>query len=130
MPNFTALVSLLAVLLYVFFGTRVSAARRAFGVKLPAITGHPDFERIQRVHQNTLEWLPIFLVPLWLCAIYLSDLGAAALGLVWIVGRAMYFAGYARAVEARFPGFAIQGLACVLLLIGAFVGIVMRMTGH
>jgi glutathione S-transferase len=75
---------------------------------------------------NTLEWMPTFLVPLWLCAVYLSDITAAVLGLVWIVGRVMYFTGYRSAVEKRLPGFFIQATACFLLLIGAAVGIVMH----
>jgi len=126
MPSYTALVTLLAILFYGFLGTRVAAARGKFGVKLPAMTGNPDFERIVRVHLNTLEWMPTFLVPLWLCAIYLSDIGAAVLGLVWIVGRALYFVGYREATEKRLPGFLIQAIACILLLIGALVGIVMH----
>jgi glutathione S-transferase len=129
MPNYTALVTLLAIALYFFIATRVAAARVAFGVKLPATSGHPDFERVFRVHQNMLEWMPTFLVPLWLCAIYLSDAGAATVGLVWIAGRAAYFLGYRAAVAKRLPGFFIQVSACFLLFIGAAVGIVMRLAG-
>lgn len=126
MPHYTAIVTLLAVAFYFFLGTRVAAARRKFGVELPATTGNPDFERVFRVHANTLEWLPIFLVSLWLCAIYLSDIGAAVLGLVWIVARALYFTGYSKAVENRLPGFFLQVSACILLFIGAAVGIAMH----
>src|SRR5262245_36332114 len=104
MPRYTAIVTLLVVFFYFFIATRVSAARGKFGVKLPAISGHPDFERVFRVHMNTLEWMPIFLPLLWLCAIYFSDLVAAVLGLVWIVGRVLYFVGYSEAVEKRLPG--------------------------
>ena len=78
---------------------------------------------------NTLEWMPTFLVPLWLCATYLSDVFAAVLGVIWIVGRAVYFAGYSRAVEKRLPGFFIQSTACLLLFIGAAAGVVMRLSG-
>jgi protein-S-isoprenylcysteine O-methyltransferase Ste14 len=60
---------------------------------------------------------------LWLCAIYLNDAAAAALGLVWIGGRAVYFAGYSQAVEKRAPGFLIQSIACLLLFVGAAVGV-------
>ena len=126
MPRYTAIVTLLSVLFYFFLATRVAAARGKFNVKLPAISGHPDFERIYRVHTNTLEWMPIFLPLLWLCAIYSSDIIAAVLGLVWIAGRAVYFTGYSEAVERRLPGFFIQSAACVLLLIGAAVGIAMH----
>ena len=129
MPNYTALVTLLAIALYFFVATRVAAARVKFGVKLPATTGNLDFERIFRVHMNMLEWMPSFLVPLWLCAIYLSDVGAAVLGLVWIAGRAWYFVGYRAAVEKRLSGFFVQASACFLLFVGAVVGIVMRLAG-
>src|SRR5262249_52924509 len=108
MPYYSAIVTLLAVAFYFFLATRVAAAHSKFGVKLPATTGNPDFERISRAHTNTLEWMPTFLVPLWLCATYLSDTAATVLGLVWIVGRALYFAGYSNAVEKRLPGFFIQ----------------------
>jgi glutathione S-transferase len=95
-------------------------------VHLPATTGHPEFERVFRVHVNTLEWMPTFLAPLWLCATYLSDVTAAALGLVWIVGRILYYAGYRKEVEKRLPGFIIQSTARVLLFVGATAGIVLR----
>jgi len=129
MPQYTAIVTLLAVALYFFLATRVAAARGRFGVKHPATTGNPDFERIFRVHMNTLEWMPTFLVPLWLCALYLSDVGAAALGLVWIAGRVLYFLGYSSAVEKRLRGFFIQTAACLLLFIGAAVGVAMHLAG-
>src|SRR5262245_52259601 len=123
MFHLTALVTCLAVAFFFFTTTQVSRARAAFGIKAPATTGHPDFERVFRVQQNTLEWMPIFLPSLWLCALYLSDLAAAVLGLVWIAGRALYLTGYTQAVEKRVPGFFIQSMACLLLLIGAIVGI-------
>jgi len=129
MPRYTALVTLLAIAFYLFLGTRVAAAHGKFDVKLPAMTGHPDFERVARAHINTLEWMPIFLVSLWLCAIYLSDIAAAALGLVWIVGRVLYFVGYSQAVEKRLPGFAIQALVCMALFIGALAGVIMHWSG-
>ena len=89
------------------------------------MAGNLDFERIFRAHVNTLEWMPTFLVPLWICALYFSDRTAAAVGLLWIVGRLIYFYGYSRAVEKRLPGFFIQAFACVLLFVGAVAGIVL-----
>ena len=118
MPYYTAVVTLLAVAFYFFLATRVAVARGRFDVKLPATTGNPEFERVFRVHMNTLERMPTFLAPLWLCAVYLNDKAAAALGLVWIAGRVLYFRGYSRAVEKRLPGFFIQSTACILLFIG------------
>src|SRR5215472_8217400 len=115
MPKYTAAVALLAIALYFFFATRVAAAHGKFGVKLPAMSGNPDFERVYRIHVNTLEWMPTFMVSLWLCAITFSDPAAAAVGLVWIAGRVWYFLGYRKAVEGRLPGFFVQSSACILL---------------
>jgi glutathione S-transferase len=129
MPNYTAAVTLLALGHYFFLATRVAASRGRLGVPLPATTGNPEFERIFRIQMNTLEWLPIFLGSLWLCAIYLSDIGAAALGIVWIAGRIVYANGYRAAVEKRLPGFAIQAIASILLFIGAAIGIGLRIAG-
>ena len=70
--------------------------------------------------------MPTFLVPLWICAAYFSDRGAAAVGLVWIAGRILYFMGYSKAVEKRLPGFFVQSIACLLLMIGAIAGIAMH----
>jgi glutathione S-transferase len=126
MPHYTAFVTLLVVLFYFFIATRVPVARRKFNVRLPAVTGHPDFERVFRVHQNTLEWMPIFVPSLWLCALYLNDLAAAGLGLVWIVGRYLYYVGYAQQTEKRIPGFFIQATACLLLVVGALAGMVIH----
>ena len=126
MYHFTALVTLLAILVYFYSSILVSRARGKFGVKLPAISGNPDFERVFRAQMNTLEWLPIFLPALWLFAVYLGDVVAAAIGLVWVVGRILYVLGYAQAVAKRSLGFAIQALAAIALWVGAFGAIVWR----
>jgi glutathione S-transferase len=126
MPHYTALVTLLALLLYLYTGWMVAVARSKFGVKAPATTGNTDFERVFRVQMNTLEWMPIFLPALWLFAIYISDWVAALLGLVWIGGRIAYIIGYLAAAEKRHRAFAVQGLASFVLLIGALIGIVLR----
>ncbi len=76
---------------------------------------------------NTLEWLPIFLPSLWLFAIYISDGLAAALGLVWIVGRVLYMTGYSQAANKRSLGFGIQGIAVIVLWLGALGAIVWRL---
>jgi uncharacterized membrane protein YecN with MAPEG domain len=114
-----AIVSLVALLLYVFMSVRVGQARARFGVPAPAITGHEDFERVFRVQANTLEWLPIFLASLWLFALYWDDRVAAGLGAVWIVGRFLYMTGYSKAAPSRSTGFLIQLFATAVLLFGA-----------
>jgi glutathione S-transferase len=127
MFHFTALVTCLAVLVYFLISFRVGQARGIYGVKAPATTGHPDFERIFRVQMNTLEWMPIFLPALWLFAIYVSDAIAATLGVVWIIGRILYMTGYAQAANKRGAGFGIQASAAIALWLGATIGIIWRL---
>ena len=127
MYHFTALVTCLAIALYFFTSIRVAKARAKFGIKAPAITGNDDFERVFRVQMNTLEWLPIFLPSLWLFAIYISDPAAAAIGLLWIAGRALYMTGYSQAANKRGRGFGIQALATGILWLGALGAIVWRL---
>jgi glutathione S-transferase len=124
MPHYTALATLLAVLFYALLSVPVSQARKNAGIKPPSMVGDPAFERAVRIQMNTLEWMPIFLPALWLAAVYVSDSGAAALGIIWIAGRALYARDYAQAAEKRGRGFAIQGAAAALLWAAALVGIV------
>jgi glutathione S-transferase len=127
MYHFTALVTCLAILFYFFTSIRVSKARAAFGIKVPAISGNADFERVFRVQMNTLEWMPIFLPSLWLFAIYIGDAGAAVLGAVWIAGRILYMIGYSEAAAKRGRGFGIQAAAAIILWLGALGAIAWRL---
>jgi len=127
MYYFTATVTCLTLLFYFFTIMKVGKARATFGVKAPATTGNPEFERVFRVQANTLEWLPMFLPVLWLFAIYISDPIAAALGLVWIIGRILYLTGYSQAPEKRGLGFGVQALATFALLLGSLGAIIWRL---
>ena len=75
---------------------------------------------------NTLEHLPVFLPLLWLAMLYFSWLPWAvpALGVVWIIGRALYMDGYMKDPEKRGLGFGVSALAEILLLLLALIGIV------
>ena len=117
--SLVAIVSLAALLVFVWMGLRVAGARKASGIDAPQMTGDPVLERHIRVQANTLEWLPIFLVSLWLFAIYWNDLVAAGLGVVWILGRVLYALGYVADPKKRELGFMIQALASAVLLFGA-----------
>ncbi|MDZ4375587.1 MAG: MAPEG family protein [Phenylobacterium sp.] len=116
---YVSIVTLLALLTYFWMGLQVGRARAKSGVAAPAMTGDPVLERTIRAHYNTLEWLPLFLVPMWLFAIYWSDLVAGLLGLVWIIGRILYQRGYVADPGKRELGFMIQALAVAVLLFGA-----------
>jgi len=122
--RWTALVTILALLVYLFMGIQVARARGKSGIDAPAMTGDPLLERANRVHINTLEWLPLFLAGLWLFAIYWNELVAAGLGVVWIIGRLLYSAGYMADPAKRSMGYLIQALAGLILLFGALGRIV------
>jgi glutathione S-transferase len=120
--NLVVIVTVLALLLYLWTGVRVAAARGKFGVAAPAVTGHPEFERAYRVQMNTLEWLPLFLAGLWLFAFYWGGRAAAALGVLWILARLYYALAYVKDPARRGPGFGLQALATLILLLGALIG--------
>jgi glutathione S-transferase len=127
MYHLTALITCLAMAVYFSTCFLVSRARSAYGIKAPAVTGNPDFERAFRVQMNTLEWMPMFLPSLWLFAVYVSDPFAAAIGLAWIAGRILYIVSYSKAADKRGPGFGIQGFATVALWLGATGAILWRL---
>jgi len=122
-----AIVTLLALLEYVVIFVLVGRARARYGIKAPATTGNEIFERYFRVQQNTLEQLVIFLPALWIFGWSLSYAVAAALGLVFIAGRAVYLRGYVAAPEKRSLGFLLTSLANLALLLGGLVGAVLRL---
>ena len=120
-----ALVTGLLLLQYFVFMMLVGAARAKSGVQAPAVTGDPVFERTLRVQQNTLEQLLIVLPSLWIFATYFGETIAAGLGLVFFVGRVVYYRGYVAEPGKRGMGFGIGFLATIVLLIGSIAGSVM-----
>ena len=62
------IVTILAILQFYWFGIEVGNMRAKHQCKAPAITGAPEFERMFRVQQNTMEQLLMFLPALWLFA--------------------------------------------------------------
>lgn len=120
----TSLVTLAAIVLFFFMGLRVAKARGTYNIPAPATAGDPIFERYFRVQMNTLEWLAMFLPALWLAAVWQSDLTAAGLGLVWIMGRIIYMIAYVADPKTRSIGFVIQMLATLSLVVLALFRIV------
>ena len=120
----TGLATLAALLVYFISGLKVGMARGKYGVKAPAVTGHPDFERAFRAQQNTLEWLPLFLPALWLFAITWSDAWAAGIGRLWTLARYGYMVAYMADAAKREPYFIAQFLLFAVLWVGALAGIV------
>ena len=114
---------LLALLEYIVMAALVGRARAKHGVRAPAMTGHPAFERANRVHVNTLENLIIFVPAVWIFATYLSPLYAAILGGLFVVARALYAVGYLKAAEKRSVGAGITGIVNTILVAGGLIGV-------
>ncbi len=112
----------LALLQFFVFGGLVGRARVKFDIAAPAVTGDPIFERYHRVHYNTMEQLIIFVPAMWLFGEYVSSQVAAGLGLVFIVGRVIYFRAYLADPAKRGPGFGLTMLPTAILLLGGLGG--------
>ena len=104
------IVTVLALAQYMFFGVQVGAARQESGVKAPATTGETQFECVNRVHQNTLEQLIVFIPALWIYAHYVDPLWGAGMGAVYLIGRIIYRAAYLKDPSTRTLGFSLSFL--------------------
>ena len=118
----TAIVTVLALLQYQYFAYRAGAGRAKYGVAAPATTGDATFERVFRVHQNTLEQLMTFLPGLWLFSYFVDEPFGAAVGFVFLVARVAYSGSYVKEPERRTPGFVTGFLAQMVLILGGLVG--------
>ena len=116
-----------ALLEYWVFLLLCGQARGRFGVAAPATTGHPVFERYFRVQMNTIEQLVLFLPGLFGFAVFVSPTWAAALGLVFVVGRAVYARGYIEDPAKRGPGFLLTFVANLTLVGGTLIGAIVRL---
>jgi len=122
----TAWATLAVLGVYFWTGVMAGYARVKYKVPAPSMEGPAAFQSAQRVQANTLEQLPIVLVPLWLCAAYLGDGWAAAGGLLWCVGRIAYALGYYRDPAKREMGFVLGMVASALLIGGTTVGLLLH----
>lgn len=115
-------VVLVALVEYMAFIAIVGFTRDRYGVPAPATTGDPQWERLHRIQVNTAEQLIVFLPAIYAFAHYVSVDWAAGIGLVFVIGRVVYFYGYRAAPEKRVVGAAMSTLPTYVLLIGAIVG--------
>jgi len=122
---YVTIIAMLALIEYQVFGIQVGAARGRGNVKAPAVTGDPAFERTFRAHQNTLEQLIIFIPALYACAYFVNEMFAVAAGVVFLIGRAMYFRAYAADAEKRGTGMIVTMVGNVALVLGALIGAIL-----
>lgn len=117
----------LAVLAVYFATFGIAAMARAkFKVPAPSMDGPVEFQSAHRVQMNTLEQLPLVLVPMWLCATFLGDASAAAGGALWCVGRILYALAYYQEPRRREFGFITGMAASAFLIVCTVVGLLMH----
>jgi glutathione S-transferase len=127
------LIIVLAVIEYLVFSFQVGMARGKYGVKAPAITGNPVFERYFRVQQNTLEQLVAFVPAILAFSWSAENIGwpgyyiAAGLGTVWLIGRFIYALSYVKDPASRGLGFGMTFGPTFFMLAGSLVCILMSL---
>jgi uncharacterized membrane protein YecN with MAPEG domain len=128
MSPWPSLVTVIALIVYLILTVNVGRARAKYKVPVPQMTGDPNFERVLRVQQNTLEQLVLFLPGLWLFCDYVNPIWGAGVGSLWVIGRIAYAWGYYQAAEKRGFGFAISSLSGMVLLLGSLIGIILSIS--
>jgi uncharacterized membrane protein YecN with MAPEG domain len=116
-----AIVTILALGQFVFFSIQVGSMRAKHDVKAPAISGHPEFERMFRIQQNTMEQLVAFIPALWIFGYLVNPYWGAAFGLLFIVGRFVYWSSYRKDPASRGAGFTITFLPTAVMLVWSLI---------
>ncbi len=125
--DLVAIIIVLALMQFVYFGIRVGQMRAKHGVKAPEMTGDPEFMRMFRIHQNTMEQLVVFIPALWIFVQYWEPKWGAAIGLIYIASRFVYYLGYLKDPKDRGRGFGIGFVTIAVLMVGGLAGAVMKM---
>ncbi len=121
------IVTIFALMQFFWFGIEVGKMRAKHQCKAPAITGAPEFERMFRVQQNTMEQIVMFIPALWLFAELINPLWAAGMGVVYLIGRAVYRVAYVKDPNGRSAGFMITALPTSVMLVSVLVVAVYRL---
>ncbi|OSI13440.1 MAPEG family protein [Neisseria canis] len=122
--NLIHIVAILALIQYFFFGFMVGRARSKYGIHAPAVSGNEHFERALRIQQNTLEQLVVFLPALFIAAVYWSEGFVALTGVVYLVGRFVYWRAYRADPNSRAIGFLLTVIPSFVLIIAGLIGAV------
>ncbi|XP_028397734.1 microsomal glutathione S-transferase 2-like [Dendronephthya gigantea] len=120
---YPAIVSLIGALQLARFTRRVGEARGKYRIPVPKTDGDPNFTRIFRAQQNTLEFYPIFITLLWISSIFLHHAIPSIIGLIYLYARYKYFYGYAEAGERRLPGLGLALNILLVLLVMSILGL-------
>jgi glutathione S-transferase len=120
------LVIALAAAQLIVFGFLVGRGRAKYGVPAPAMSGNPTWERLNRVHQNSLEAFVVFAPLFTLYAFVVGRFTGLILGVVFLIARILYAVGYARAPEKRELGAFLTSIVQVVLALGVIGSLIFR----
>ena len=123
---YPGILSSVALLVYYFTLFKSGMARGRFKIAAPSHEGPEEYVRHVRAHQNTVEHLVLFLPGLWLFAVAVDPIWAAAIGAIWPVGRLMYALGYYKAPEKRSIGLYISMPPIYIFILGSLIGFVVK----
>jgi glutathione S-transferase len=120
------IVTVLALMQYMYFGIQVGGAHQKFGILAPSMSGDPEFDRVYRVHQNSLEQLIVLIPALWMYAHYVNPLWGAGMGAVYLIGRFIYRAEYIKDPASRTLGFALSFLPGAIMSVWVLVVVALK----
>jgi|TARA_B100001059_G_C17708677_1_gene514216 uncharacterized membrane protein YecN with MAPEG domain len=113
-----AIITVMILIQTLFFGFEVGKARGKYNIKAPAVSGDENFDRHYRIHQNTIEQIIIFIPSLWLFGYFVNNNVAAALGVLFIIGRLVFRNAYLKNPASREIGFMMGFLPMAICLLG------------
>jgi len=115
------IITVLVLLQYTYFGIQVGGSRLKTGTNAPEQSGPPEFMRLNRVHLNTLEQLPVFLPALWMYGYTVNPVWAAGFGIVYLIGRFIYSSAYQKDPATRSVGFTMTILPSAVMLLWVLI---------
>jgi glutathione S-transferase len=121
------IISVLVLLQYTWFAAQVGAMRARHNVKAPAMSGAPEFERMCRVHYNTMEQLVMFLPLMWIFANYVNATWAAGFGVVFLVARFIYRSAYLKDPSSRRTGATLTILPSLVMAVWLLIAAIRRL---
>lgn len=122
---YLAIITLLVVIMQFVLGALVGLSRSKHKLLVPKMTGNAEVERHIRVHENTNEYLLIFLSLLWLSGILVNTLLASVFGVIWFLARVNYARLYYKSSSLRHNSFKLSILVIVILALITIYGIIL-----
>ena len=125
--EFATLVIMLALAQYIFFVGKTGQFRGKYEINAPSCSGDVNFERMFRIQQNTMEQLVIFIPALLAFSYFVSPVWGPCLGLVFFIGRFVYFQAYLNDPTTRGPGWMMTFFTNIILVLGTFLGVILAL---